>query len=51
MIPEAGDIRNASATRQEWLNRLSPSETQGMLDVLAANREKNFVARITNPAD
>lgn len=51
MIPEAGDARNASATRQEWLERLSPQERAGMLATLQANREKNFVQRVTNPGD
>lgn len=51
MIPEAGDIHHSSATRQEWLNRLPPQERASMLATLQANREKNFVQRVTNPGD
>ena len=51
MIPKAGDSRNAAATKQEWLDRLSPQERAGMLATLQANKEKNFVQRITNPGD
>lgn len=51
MTAEAGDTRGVSATRGEAEEKLSPQERAGMLDVLRANREKNFVARVTNPGD
>ena len=51
MIPEAEDTRNAAATQREAAESLSPQEVAQMMAVLQANKDKNFVQRITNAAD
>ena len=50
----AGPLKSneaASQVRQEWTDKLSPADAAAMQAVLQANRDKNFVQRITNASD
>jgi hypothetical protein len=51
MRPEQEDARDAASTRREAVGSLSPKELAAIQAVLQANREKNFVQRITNASD
>lgn len=50
-IPEQGDVRGAAETRAAALEHTSPKDAEDIMNVLRANREKNFVQRVTNAAD
>jgi hypothetical protein len=50
-MPPLRNTDRAWDVRHDELAKLSPAETEEMRRVLAANRDKNFVQRITNASD